>query len=188
MFGGQRLNTMQLETLIAEATRYARFTMKKNSYLVPVMMATTEHGIILFSPDKMSDTGAKDDFANKVRLITGSYSASAVVLILESWIIKAKVGEKLDTDTPPSESYDREEVVVLIGQSPQGNITRLLPIHRLGNGKFWNLGDAEEMAADSFSGRFAELLPPKPSDEKPRQMGKALLQAMGVKVIPLKRS
>jgi hypothetical protein len=60
----------------------------------------------------------------------GNYGAFAVVLILESRITKAKAGEKLDTETPPSESYDREEVLVLIGQAPQGNITHLLPIHR----------------------------------------------------------
>ena len=174
---------MTLQPLIAEATRYARFTMKTSGCLAPIMMAATGQGIILFSPDKMSDTGAKDDFANKVRLITGSYGASAVVLILESWITKARPGEKLDTETPPSESYEREEVVVLIGQAPQGNITHLLPIHRLGNGKFWNLGDAEDMPADSFSGRFAGLLPPKPSDEKTRQMGRMLLESMGVKII-----
>lgn len=177
---------MTLQSLIAEATRYARFTMKTSGALAPMMMAATEQGIILFSPDRMSDTGAKDDFANKVRLITASYGASAVVLILESWITKAKPDEPLDTLTPPSESYDREEVVVLIGQAPQGNITHLLPIHRLGNGKFWNLGDAEDMPADSFEGRFAGLLPPKPSDDKTRQMGKVLLEAMGVKVMPLK--
>jgi hypothetical protein len=171
-----------LDSLIAEATRYAQFTMKKSGSLAPMMMASTDQGLILFSPDSLSDTGAKDDFANKVRLITASYGASAVVLILESWITKAKVGEKLDMTTPPSESYDREEVVVLIGQAPQGNITHLLPIHRLGNGKFWNLGDAEEMAADSFEGRFAGMLPPKPVDEKTRQMGRVLLEAMGVKV------
>ena len=117
-----------------------------------------------------------------VRLITASFGATAVVLILESWITKAKPGETLDTATPPSESYDREEVVVLIGQALQGSITHFLPIHRLGNGKFWNLGDAEDMAADSFQGRFAGLLPPKPVDEKVKQMGKVLLEAMGVKI------
>jgi hypothetical protein len=177
-----------LDSLITEATRYARFTMKQSGCLAPIMMASTDKGIILFSPDKMSDTGAKDDFANKVRLITASYGASAVVLIVESWITKAKADEPLDTLTPPSESYDREEVVVLIGQSPQGNITHLLPIHRLGNGKFWNLGDAEDMPADSFEGRFAGMLPPKPVDEKTRQMGKMLLEAMGVKVGKFKAS
>ncbi len=93
------------------------------------MMAATEQGIILFSPDKMSDTGAKDDFANKVRLISASYGASAVVLIVESWITKAKADEPLDTLTPPSESYDREEVVVLIGQAPQEAITRFQSIY-----------------------------------------------------------
>lgn len=100
-----------LQSLITEATRYARFTMKKCGCLAPIMMAATDQGTILFTPDKLSDTGAKDDFANKVRLITASYGASAVVLILESWITKAKADEPLDTLTPPSESYDREEVV-----------------------------------------------------------------------------
>lgn len=173
---------MSLRPLIAEATRYARFTMTKSGSLAPMMMASTDQGIILFSPDRLSDTGAKDDFANKVRLITASYGASAVVLIVESWLTRAKEGEKLDTETPPSESHDREEVVVLIGQAPENNITHLLPIHRLGNGKFWNLGDAQEMAADSFEGRLAGMLPPKPVDEKTRQMGRVLLEAMGVKI------
>jgi hypothetical protein len=85
---------MTLQSLIAEATRYARFTMKKNSCLVPVMMAATP-GVILFSPDQMTDTGAKDDFANKVRLITGSCWAhgqclsvaySALMLICVYWV------------------------------------------------------------------------------------------------------
>lgn len=66
--------------------------------------------------------------------------------------------------------------MVLIGQAPQGNI------NRLGNGKFWNLGDAEDMPADSFEGRFAGLFPSNPSDDQTRQMGKKLLDAMGVKV------
>ena len=171
-----------LDAILEEATRYARIIMRKSGCLAPVMMASTGEGVIIFSPDQLTDTGAKDDFANKVRLITGSYGASAVVLILESWITKAKPGESLDTLTPPSESYEREEVVVLIGQSPQGNITHLLPIHRLGNGKFWNLGDAEEIPADSFEGRFTKLLPPDPVDEKTRMMGRVLLEAMGVKV------
>ena len=109
-----------------------------------------------------------------------------IVLILESWITKAKADEPLDTLTPPSESYDREEMVVLIGQAPHGNITHLLPIFRLGNGKFWNLGDAEDMPADSFEGRIAGLFSSKPSDDKTWQMGKRLLDAMGVKVSMLK--
>lgn len=148
-----------------------------------MMMATTEQGLMLFSPDKLTDTGSKDDFANTVRLIAASYGATAVVLILESWVTRAKQGEHLDTSTPPSESLEREEMVVLIGQGQGGaHRTLMLPIVRLDNGKFWNLGDAQEVGADGFQGRFAGLLPPKPVDEKTRAMGCVLLEAMGVKV------
>ncbi len=45
---------MTLQSLIVEATRYARFTMKQSGFLIPIMMASTDKGIILFSPDKMS--------------------------------------------------------------------------------------------------------------------------------------
>ena len=48
-------------------------------------------------------------------------------------------------------------MIVLIDQSPQGNITQLLPIHRLDIGRFWSLGDAEDVPTDSFEGRSAEL-------------------------------
>ncbi|WP_397380623.1 hypothetical protein [Prosthecobacter sp.] len=57
------------------------------------MMAATDQGTILVTPDKLSDTGAKDDFANRVRLVTASYGASPVVLIQEPWITKAKADE-----------------------------------------------------------------------------------------------
>lgn len=138
-----------LSSLIADATRYARFTMKNSGGIAPIMLASTAQGLIFFCPESLGDGAAKDDFAAKGWLITASYGATAVVLMLESWITKAKPAEKLDTATPPSESYDREEVVVLIKQAPQGNITHLLPIHRLDNGKFWNLGDADDMPAES---------------------------------------
>uniref|UniRef100_UPI003784B29B hypothetical protein n=1 Tax=Prosthecobacter sp. TaxID=1965333 RepID=UPI003784B29B len=51
---------------------------------------------------------------------------------------------------------------------------------------FYCMIRVEDMPADSFEGRFAGMLPPKPADEKTRQMGKMLLEAMGVKVTPLK--
>lgn len=97
---------MTFPDLLAEADRYARMTMKKHGKLAP--------GLILFTPDGLTDTGMKDDFANKVKLITASHGATAVVLIVESWLTRARPGQPLD-QTPPSESLDREEVVVLIG-------------------------------------------------------------------------
>ncbi len=110
-----------------------------------------------------------------------------MVFILESRVTLAKAGETLDM-TPPSESYDRQEMVVLIGQITDGeHMTRMLPIRRLGNGRFWNLDDPQELHADTFEGRFAKMLPSKPVDETTRQMGKVLMEAMGVKVQKLVR-
>ena len=63
----------------------------------------------------------------------------------------------------------------------------MYPIVRLDNGKFWNLGDPFDLGADSFSGRFAGLLPTKEVDLTIRKLGKKLLQAMGVDLIPLPR-
>ena len=170
-----------LESLLSEAARYAEFCLRKSGQIPPTMMAQTEEGLLMFLPDKMGDTKAKDDFVTKIRLITASYAASAVVLVLESWMTTAKKGEKLDM-TPPSESHDRQEMVVLIGEGGGEHRPRFLPIVRLDNGKFWNLGEPQEMQADSFKGRFTELLPPKLPDPSIRETGKALLKAMGVEL------
>ena len=48
-----------LQSLIAEATRSFH-----DEDEPPIMMASTNQGIILFSPDSMRDIEAKDDFAN----------------------------------------------------------------------------------------------------------------------------
>ena len=61
----------------------------------------------------------------------------------------------------------------------------MFPTVRLDNVKFWNLGDPIDPGADSFSGRFAGLLPAKEVDLTMRELGKNLLKAMGVELIPL---
>ena len=175
-----------LSSLIAEAARYAHFNMKRDGFIAPMMMAATDDGILMFTPKDMNDEDGKDTFANTVRMIAGTYGASALVLILESWMTRASQEGNLDM-TPPSESYEREEVVTLIGQSKDGNCTRMYPIVRLDNGRFWNLGDPFDLGADSFSGRFAGLLPTKEVDLTMRELGKKLLKAMGVELIPLPR-
>ncbi|MFN0079135.1 MAG: hypothetical protein ACKVY0_21950 [Prosthecobacter sp.] len=175
-----------LDSLMQEATRYAEHWMKKSGSLAPSMMAATAQGTVLFLPQGMKDAQGKDDFAYTVRLICAAHAASAVVLMVESWVAQAKPGEKLDITTPPSQSPDREEVVVLIGQGLAGNVTRMLPIVRSDNGRFWNLGDPQDMPATTLEGRFAGLLPPQPVGEQERKMGRLLLDAMGVRLAKLR--
>lgn len=109
----------ELHSLIAEADRYSRMTMIKHGKQAPVIIASRPEELTFFMADGLTDKGMKDDFANRVILITGSHSATAVVLTLGSWPMRARPGQPL-APTPPSESLDREEVVVPIGQAQGG--------------------------------------------------------------------
>jgi hypothetical protein len=42
----------------------------------------------------------------------------------------------MDMTEPPSEAFDRQEVIVLMGESHSGQKQQFLPIIRHGNGKF----------------------------------------------------
>lgn len=57
-----------IQSLIAEARRYARFTMKKSGGIAPVMLASAAQGLIYFCPESMRDGSAKDDCATKALL------------------------------------------------------------------------------------------------------------------------
>lgn len=170
-----------LESLLSEGTRYAEFCMRNSGQIPPTMFAQTDQGLLIFMPDGMKDAQAKDDFVTKVRLIAASYDTSAVVLVLEAWVTTAKMGEKLEM-SPPSESHERQEMVVLIGEARDEDCSRFLPIIRSDSGKFWNLGEPQRPDADSFQGRFKQLLPPEAPDEATRQTGMAMLQALGAKI------
>lgn len=47
--------------------------MNKSGFLAPIMMASTEDVLILFTSDSLKSGEAKDDFASKMRLITAVY-------------------------------------------------------------------------------------------------------------------
>ena len=81
----------------------------------------------------------------------------------------------MDTSEAPSEAIDRQEHVVLMGESREGNRQRFLPIIRSGNGKFFGLGDPHEPSADT-QGRCAGILPPEEPDAATRQLAKVMLQ------------
>jgi hypothetical protein len=92
----------------------------------------------------------------------------------------ATPGEKLDMTEAPSEAFDRREVVVLLGESRDGQKQKFLPIIRSDNGKFFGFGESEVPGMDEIKGRFAQILPPKVSDDGLRQVAKAMLKVKGV--------
>jgi hypothetical protein len=111
-----------------------------------------------------------------------AHAATATVMTLEAWMKTATPGEKMDMTEPPSEAFDRREVVVLMGESRDGQKQKLLPIIRSGNGKFFGFGESDVPVMDKMEGRFAQILPPKVPDNEMRLLAQAMLKVKGVKV------
>jgi hypothetical protein len=169
-----------LDSLVAYAAGYAEFSMKNTGRVAPTLMVLTPDGLLLYLPESMGDERAKDNFANTGRLICAAYDATSAVMILESWVKMAKPGEPLDMTTPPSESLDRQEFVVVMGETEGRQAQRFLPILRTDAGGFFGFGEFDAAKFDGLSGRFAGMLPPKKPNAETRMMAQALLTAMGV--------
>jgi hypothetical protein len=169
-----------LDKLLALAQGYAEFAMRNIGYVPPALLAESPSGLIHFVPDSLKDERAKDNLANTARLICVGYEVTAAVLVLEAWMKMAKQGETLDMTEAPSEAFDRREVVVLTGETVQHCKQKLLPIIRTDAGGFFGFGEHDGPKLDTFTGRFAQLLPPKRPGAEGIELARAMLAAMGV--------
>jgi hypothetical protein len=169
-----------LDKLLALAQGYAEFAMRSIGHVPPALLAESPTGLIYFVPDSLKDERAKDNLANTARLICVGYEVTAAVLVLEAWMKMAKPGETLDMTEPPSEAFDRQEVVVLTGETVQHCKQMLLPIIRTDAGGFFGFGEHVGPKLNNFEGRFAQLLPPKRPGAEGIDLARAMLVAMGV--------
>ena len=170
-----------LDDLLALAEHYANYSMRNIGRVPPTLFLIGADGPVIFIPENMADERAKDDFAATARLLCIAHAASACVMTLEAWAKFATPGEELDMTEAPSEAFDRRELVVLMGESRDGQKQRFLPIIRSDNGKFFGFGESEVPVMDEMKGRFAQLLPTKAPDDGLREVAKAMLKLQGVK-------
>ena len=147
--------------------------------VTPVLFLVGDEGLVMFAPQSLADTDAKDDFATSARLMCIAHAATACVMVLEAWAKFATPGEKLDLTEAPSEAFDRRELVVLMGESRDGQKQRFLPIIRSGNGKFFGFGESEVPEMDAMKGRFAQILPSKIPDAATREVAMLMLKMKG---------
>lgn len=146
----------------------------------PSLMALTPTGFMMYVPDNLSNEAAKDKFANTARLIATGYNADAVAMILESWVTFAQRPGQQVADTPPSQSPDREEVVVVMAETRHTSKHRFLFIQRNSVGQFTGFGTRLVPDFDDTQGRFAQLIPPNVPSENDSAMARSLLKVMGV--------
>jgi hypothetical protein len=154
--------------------------MRNIGRLPPTLFLIGSQGPLMYMPESLADESDKDDFATTARLMCIAHAATACVMALEAWAKFAKPGEEFDEMEPPSEAFDRQEVVVLMGESHTGQKQKFLPIIRSDNGKFFGLGESNAPSMDEMKGRFAQLLPTKVPDEGIRLVAKAMLKVKGV--------
>ena len=168
-----------LDDLLAQAEHYANHSMRNIGRLPPTLFLIGPDGPLMFMPESLADEGEKDDFATTARLMCIAHAATSVVMALEAWVKYAKPGERFDETEAPSEAFDRQEVVVLMGESRSGLKQKFLPIIRSDNGNFFGFGESEVPDMDETNGRFARLLPTKMPDEAIREVARAMLKVKG---------
>jgi len=171
-----------LDDLMAQAEHYAGFCMRNSGKMSPTLFMIGADGPLMFVPTSLVNADEKDAFANTARLVCIAHAAKVSVMALEAWMKTATPGEKMDMTEPPSEAFDRQEVIVLMGESHDGQKQKFLPIIRHGNGKFFNLGETTVPGMDKMEGRFAQILPPKVADDQMRLLAKTMLKVKGVNV------
>jgi hypothetical protein len=171
-----------LDDLLAQAEHYAGFCMRNSGKMSPTLFLIGADGPLMFVPASLVDADEKDAFANTARLVCIAHAATACVMALEAWMKTATPGEKMDMTEPPSEAFDREEVIVLMGESHGGQKQKFLSIIRHDNGKFFNLGETTVPGMEKMEGRFAQILPPKVADAGLREVAKVMLKVKGINV------
>ena len=171
-------NPKTLDELLANAEHFARYCMGNSGSITPALFFIGPDGQGMFCPQSLADERQKNDFADLSRFACIAYAATACVMVLEAWAKFAKPGEEFDTSEPPSEAIDRQEYVILSGESRTGNRQRFLPIIRSSNGRFFNFGDPNE-PNENMTGRFAQILPPKEPDAQMRELAMMMLQVKG---------
>ena len=168
-----------LDDLLANAEHYVEFCMHNSGSVTPALFLLGPDGPLMFVPETLANEQAKDTFATQARLMCIAHAATACVMALEAWAKFAKPGENFDMTEAPSEAFDRREVVMLMGESSDGQKQKILPIIRSDNGKFSGFGQPEVPEVDNVKGRFAQLLPTKVPDVAMRDLAKAMLKVKG---------
>jgi hypothetical protein len=164
-----------LRELMKQAEKYVSLQMYGEGHCPPRLFMDGIEGKAIFSPPKMSSEQAKDNFATMAKLVCIAHGANATVFVSEAWMLKPKEGQKVDLSVRPSQSPDRQEAVIIMGESREGCYQKFLPILRHGNGKFKGLGQAS-VEENQTEGRFAQFVPRVPPNEEDRERAKRVLE------------
>jgi len=173
----------QLETLddlLAQAGHYAEFCMRTSGKMAPTLFLIGADGPLMVAATSLDGADEKDAFVTGARLLCIAQAATAVVMALEAWMKFGQKDEPIDMTEPPFEAFDRQEVVILMGESKTSQKQRFLPIIRSGNGKFFGFNETKMPEMDRIEGRFSQILSPNTPTDEHRLIAKAMLELKGL--------
>ena len=176
-------DTARLVALADQAKNYALHMMRTTGSVPPTVIADTAEGLVFCMPSGMPDEAAKDQFADVARLLAVAHDARAIVMVVEAWVRLAAPGGKLDTETPPSQAPDRQEMVALILEDHFRSGTCLLPIMRDVFGGFLEFGENPVPEFTSAAGRFTGLMPKQVPSSSDAVTAQAALLRLGMHVV-----
>ncbi len=176
-------NPQDFEPLARQATDYALHMMRTTGSVPPTVIADTDEKYVFCMPSELADDAAKDRFADVTRLFAIAQAARSLVMVVEAWARLPDARGHLDTETPPSQSPDRKEVVVLMLEDHSRNATVMLPILRDANGAFTGFGDPGPMHFGESVGRFSGLMPKNKPSVREAAQARSTLLGLGMQIV-----
>ena len=175
-------NPRGLEPLAAQAKDYALHMMRTSGSVPPTVIADTDDGYVFCMPTSLTDDAAKDRFAEIARLFAVAHCARSLVMVVEAWAKLPDASGHLDTETPPSESPDRREIVALMLEDHTRCASSLLPILRDDGGVFTDFGDPGPLQFGESAGRFAGLMPQNKPSAREAAQAQSILTQLGFNI------
>ena len=166
-------NTKPLQDLFKRAVDYASFIIRESAQLGPSILISATDGSHFFLTGDTSDDLAKDRFVREARLACIAYGAEAVVFVSEAWMSR-RLSKR------PSESPDREEIVILLGEAYESNLRKLFRVLRSESGPVVSIVECADLPLDQAKGRFTNILPLRRPTAEHQAQAKKLLAELGV--------
>lgn len=145
---------------LEEEMRYAEITasewMKHAGFCPQTFFIWGEEGRFILERPRPWDQG-HEWFTKAAKLACATTGAYACVFISEAWTVIPREGLQPDLNVPPSRSPNREEILMIIGQTREERSQRAIQVFRDANENFLRLGEPFAFHEDSVK-KFGSFL------------------------------
>jgi len=177
----QEISKKYMELLMDDAGERAGVSLLSNGTVPPMLFFHGVNGMKTYSPDYMPDERSKDEFVDNARILCIAHGADAAVFLAEAWINVPRPVEALNFSKPISRCAERQEAIIILGQTLGTCQQLILPMQCCEKGKYVRPGEGHKIEAKSITGRFSNILPFKITDARERKLAQDILDKRGVK-------